>query len=792
MNKDIRPESSYSQFEELNLSQPIGRPKTPSYLYSSENESEYQKVLTNNITDYISSSERKGQEELLDSLLPKDVSYLFREQNEVKERIDKLFCEESKKVEEVFDGFLKEMIILCEEKKKEATEILQKDQKRLESFYSGFRSEVQGFLNRAENCLSKGIMARNLENEEFLNESYNPLETHMKKLKLQKEQMSQVEATIKKIHQSYQQSRIPGQKINLELMIFEQKNESKQIIHKTSLSRSLLENNLKREAVRCSESFKTLLSSAPREESYINMKSSIHQGFQRNYQMAVLEEKKPLSPQRAKSTNPLYPNSALRSVQDLPVPRPTSYENSKNAFFTLNLEHSLSKKPNTLSNKSLGPVYGEQSNISKRWTKDAQKMRSSNISININNQLQNHNNYINIYNHNQNQLGKLKTGQLSKQKPISRPSSSGVKPLEGGSARKSFRPVSSIKDNNSTSNSDLLLSVTKTNVVANDIKIPQQCDFIPMQLKCKSQVTCFDLDTTKQQLYYGTADGSLVKVHLDIHGSFKQIYSLQFDDSIIFIKILEGRSFIVGTKGISRSLYNVDSVTMAVEHAYKTYKEKLKLITFYKPNYFIIVSEEDKLLLYEKSTSSAKKTFKISSSKLVDVCMPSHKSLFAATDSGDVKLIKTDFENLTLSMEGCIKVDSKILSLDIFYYNEKLFLIFTQNTKGLEVLIGNSHTKRIMNRISVPSNLPSTFCTITVPKKPAEIYLLAFTKEKILCCDVDEKKMERELQISKNRELKFNNQLGSCNKQIMILGKNTSGLSAIGLTQNGLVSFLIK
>ena len=669
MNKEVRPKSNFSYQNNEDYLKFSERPKTPSASYNNY-EGEYQRMLAENITGYITSTDSKKEEELMNSLLPRDVNYYYREDTKVTDRINELFTSENTNIEEIFDDFLKKVILICEEKKKEANQLLMKDKTKLNAFYESFKNEIRNFLMRSQNQLSEATNEISTEENDSQNDFSNPLEFHMKKLRLQRDQMDKVETTIKSIYNNYNNTKIPNIKRNIDLILQEDKGDKKTDFQKTSVNKSILKKNLDLTFEKINSELNGLFNSKRVEVESVpmSMRSSIHEKLMEgsnfkervqspnindviyhNQQMAI----------RNKSMNRPSMQSDQKSFNEIPVPRPTSYENSKNTFLNLNLENSMTKYDRIMTNNSLAPITENNFSNSKYFknnASDSVKMKSSNISININNQPFNHNNYINIYNHTQAQFGSVKrpTNNLAVTNPSGvRPNSVHVSTMESNHFSKPYRPASSIKELPSISETrDQILSITKTNIVNNKLNIPSSCQtFNIVDSSSKHNITCFDIDNSKNLLYYGTADGQLVKCLLSDKTSVKSSTSVRLPAKILFIKIIDTNNIVVGTTGNLQNLLLIDAVSLKTTLIYKTYNESLKLMTFFNKNVFLVISEDDKLMLYMINQISAKKTFKISSSKLVDICMPSHKLFFAATDNGDIKIIKSDFDKLTLTMD---------------------------------------------------------------------------------------------------------------------------------------------
>ena len=345
MNKEVRPKSNFSYQNNEDYLKFSERPKTPSASYNNY-EGEYQRMLAENITGYITSTDSKKEEELMNSLLPRDVNYYYREETKVTDRINELFTSENTNIEEIFDDFLKKVILICEEKKKEANQLLMKDKTKLNAFYESFKNEIRNFLMRSQNQLSEATNEISTEDNDSQNDFSNPLEFHMKKLRLQRDQMDKVETTIKSIYNNYNNTKIPNIKRNIDLILQEDKGDKKTDFQKTSVNKSILKKNLDLTFEKINSELNGLFNSKRVEVESVpmSMRSSIHEklmessnfkeGVQspnindviyHNQQMAI----------RNKSMNRPSMQSDQKSFNEIPVPRPTSYENSKNYFFEL-------------------------------------------------------------------------------------------------------------------------------------------------------------------------------------------------------------------------------------------------------------------------------------------------------------------------------------------------------------------------------------------------------------------------------------------------------------------------
>ena len=222
----FRPESGSRQSNLQAFDAPgsqTERPTTPVYLMQQSNEEQYRHSLVENLTGYLSSPEAHNESELNSYVLPKDVNYYFHEEEKVQMKVAGVFERERGLIEGHFDDFLKQILLLCEEKKNELFALLEQDHRDFAEFYGGFKQEVRGFLNDAQSRMQASMNSFSSVVGHMREDYMNPLEYQMHLIQLRKKHMDNVEATIRTIHNNYNHSPIPEQKRVLERLLIDQR-----------------------------------------------------------------------------------------------------------------------------------------------------------------------------------------------------------------------------------------------------------------------------------------------------------------------------------------------------------------------------------------------------------------------------------------------------------------------------------------------------------------------------------------------------------------------------------------
>lgn len=141
-----------------------------------------------------------------------------------------------------------------------------------------------------------------------------------------------------------------------------------------------------------------------------------------------------------------------------------------------------------------------------------------------------------------------------------------------------------------------------------------------------------------------------------------------------------------------------------------------------------------------------------------------------------------------------MRVENQITSLEVFYNNEKLMLVNALAGKESLVYIINTQTKKVMNIIKQRADLGGvlSYVTITLLKKPPEIYLVGFGNDQIWYCDIDDKQLNRQLLFEGEESFHLKKELPLKNKLVKLMGYNLQGnVLAIGLCTNGLMLFTL-
>lgn len=141
-----------------------------------------------------------------------------------------------------------------------------------------------------------------------------------------------------------------------------------------------------------------------------------------------------------------------------------------------------------------------------------------------------------------------------------------------------------------------------------------------------------------------------------------------------------------------------------------------------------------------------------------------------------------------------MKVDNQIVGLEVFYNNEKLLLVSARSPSESIVYIVNTQTKKVMNIVKQPGNPGSemSYVTITLLKKPPEIYLVGFGENQLAYCDIDDKQLNKVITSDSPEAFHLKSNLPAKNKLVKLLGYNPLGnVMAIGLCVEGIMLFTL-
>jgi hypothetical protein len=141
-----------------------------------------------------------------------------------------------------------------------------------------------------------------------------------------------------------------------------------------------------------------------------------------------------------------------------------------------------------------------------------------------------------------------------------------------------------------------------------------------------------------------------------------------------------------------------------------------------------------------------------------------------------------------------MRVENPIISLEVFYNNEKLLLVNAQSEAENLVYIINTQTRKVMNMIKQRSEVSSTlsYVTITLLKKPPEIYLVGFGDDQISFCDIDDKQLNKQIGFDGEESFHLKKDLPAQNKLVKLLGYNhQNNVMAVGLCTSGIMLFTL-
>jgi hypothetical protein len=654
------------------------RPTTPQYLLQQSSEEQYQRALSENLTGYLTSAQNHSENDLTGFLLPKDVHYYYGEREKVFDKVEAVFGREKQAIEGMFDDFLKQVLLICEDKKNQAFELLSLDQRSFTIFYEGFRNDVRSFLQDANHKLNNNMNSFNSMANDMKDDYMNPLEFQMHKFKMQRKQMDHSVSIIQEMIQTYNRSSIPEHKKKIENLIIEPKERDSQAPNRrTSIDSFILDSNLKVLA----DILATRMKGFSFQEQEVKgrpdplptnriMSPKVWDRSHFNQLGRDLEQRKQNNQPVAITSSPVI-NVGSSGNQASPQQRPSSQDLGSKAFLNLNLETAQVKKERKNVQFSL-PTIEEEVRVN-----DPNQMKSSNISININNRPFNNNNYINIYSEKHEQVQQnLVNGRFDLHSKGLAPREKSFDPSSinsAGNSQTSFRPSSvnlktsnfyglsqpqvqrpnsSINDLDQRSQQQPVLSISKTNLLSKANSMSRRYKTNLLLNDYNSRINCFEIEPHKNLIFYGTNEGEIQSSRINFDkGALYGDKSLALGGSILFIHQIKPNLLLVATDSIGQNLFVIDIDSFKIQLQFKTYKERIKLVAFYDSSTFIIVTGDDKLLMYDADSPAPKKSFKIPTARLVDVCMPSSKLLFTGAENGDIRIIKINQESGALAIE---------------------------------------------------------------------------------------------------------------------------------------------
>ena len=205
---------------------PSERPHTPLFLMKMSSADQYKQNLEENLTGYLTSSERQKETNSLDSfLLPKDVNYYFTETDKIKAEIEKISVKEKELLGLTIDKFLEKVIAVCEAKRSDLERVIDGDVLKLNKFYDNLCQNIRSFLQQAQIKLDSKMDSLS-ETKNQNNDFNNPLVNQLNKLQFQRRKMEVTEMTIAEIYNDYSNSSINEGKTIIEKVLIEKVNDN--------------------------------------------------------------------------------------------------------------------------------------------------------------------------------------------------------------------------------------------------------------------------------------------------------------------------------------------------------------------------------------------------------------------------------------------------------------------------------------------------------------------------------------------------------------------------------------
>jgi hypothetical protein len=262
--------------------------------------------------------------------------------------------------------------------------------------------------------------------------------------------------------------------------------------------------------------------------------------------------------------------------------------------------------------------------------------------------------------------------------------------------------------------------------------------------------------------------------------------------------ILLGQSkpgmILAATSGVDEVLYAIDTLTGTITTRFKTFRESIKLLAYYDSTTFILISDSEKVLLFSYDQPAPKRSFKIPISDLVDICMSSSRIIFIISASGEIRILKLGANVDTPTIEGQMKVEGKVCSLDVFYNNEKMLLVHTQTKEDDLIYILNTANKKVLKVIKNPRQFSDVYAysMITLCRTGADVFLLGIGENEMKYWDIDGKATSQEMESEMGESFHLKSDGAYNGKLVKMMGYNPAGqIVAIGLCTQGVMSFTL-
>lgn len=814
------------------------RPTTPMSLIQQSSQEQYKKSLTESLSGFVAASESTQLPSQLSSdLLPKDANFYFVEREKIALKVQDVFAKEKEAISVLFDQYLRQIVGLFEAKREELNVVLDSDQNNFHQFYQKYLQSVTGFLEESMAKLQHSLRADEAFQTAVPEEHLSPLQRNINKLEKEKRISEGRVRAMQEIFNDYNKTNIDASKKVIEHMVVDAPANgtlSGSERTRTSVNKRVLASSLDGVIAMIAQELKTLRHSeeVPRPTAKIEIPHFIPQPGPPRMMSPALWEK--LNPDKSQLMNaeagpgkklglPHFSNFSGNKFLN----RPSSCEPMGSSIMNLNLESQMKQQerkvhwqlPTIAEEKKsdqlktslglggghLGPALG-----------DAGHLKQSSANMGGSNGPVNPNSYINIYNaQNASQketnsvYQRLGVGQGPKaqssmdalaQKRTFRPLSGNLKPLNNFYLNRQTKELDL-----TTPITPATMSILKTNILSKSSNMPRKFRTNLLLNDYSSKINCFEIDPKNSLLILGTSSGTLLINKVDLRTMTlldEKVVQLSYTPSsdpkrpsgVIMLGQSKPGVVLAVTSGMDEVLYAVDVLTGTIVTRFKTFRESIKLLAYYDSSGFIMIAVSEKILLYSYDQPTPKRSFKIPITDLVDICMSSPRTAFIISASGELRIVKLGANVDSPIIEGHMKVEGKVVSLDVFYNNEKMLLVHSQTKEDDLIFILNTASKKIMKTIQHPRQFSDVYAysMITLCRTGGDVFLAGVGENEMKYWEIDGKATSHEIESESGESFHLKSDNAYNGKLVKMMGYNAAGqIVAVGLCTQGVMSFTL-
>ena len=330
-----------------------------------------------NIKSYLSEPKTNKDNDLKNILLPEDVNFYFSNSEDIKKKIETKFENEKKEVESFLDEFLKKLIMIAEDSKNELFRKIILKKNNMLDFYDNFYNSINEFLEISKYQMDEVNEIYDKEYNKIFNNKMDPLENQLMKFKLEKNRCADIEETFFNIKKTYNSSIINENKIILDEILNNPNSTEK------SIDKELILTNLKNLSETVEKEMKNLTQKKTnpitKYENRLKSSKLYNLPLKSNY-------KRPLSSNKSDILQKIRSN-----LQNLDF-------NPSNHKEKIKIKPKSSQTRDILNFNLKNNRLKRNSNQSSHLSDSTKPSKNNLINININNNPQNSNHFINIYN----------------------------------------------------------------------------------------------------------------------------------------------------------------------------------------------------------------------------------------------------------------------------------------------------------------------------------------------------------------------------------------------------------